>query len=736
VTAAWEQHRRPGDRVAGASAVTPSTETLLRQVVGGNPDHYQLEAAAAIDRHQSVVVSAPTGSGKTAVAEHAVARVLAAGGKAFYTTPLKALSNQKYLQLRARYGEQVVGLLTGDVSHRGEAPVVVMTTEVLRNMLFGSSPLLNGLGLVVLDEVHYLQDPARGSVWEEVVILLPPEVTLVCLSATVANADQLGAWIEAVHGPTAVVVETQRPVALHHHLAVGRRGQDAVDLLPVLRGGSLHPEAARLDQRVSRLARQPGGFRRSPLVTPRRTELVEALAARAMTPAIVFIFSRAACEDAVAQCVGEGIRLTTPEQRAEIRRRCEEHTEGLPDDELAVLGYGPWSAALEAGVGAHHAGLIPAFRETVESCFADGLLGVVFATETLSLGINMPARTVVVERLTKVRSEGRSALTAGEYAQLTGRAGRRGIDPVGHAVVPWSPHVLAADVGRLAVRPPAALQSSFRPTYNLACNLVRRYPKNQVHSIVDRSFAQFLDQRHHRRLAGRLDRMIALLDRWGYVDRARWSTTDRGEVLGRISHECDLLVAEACTSGVFDDLDPPALAATVSLCSFEHRLGRSRSAGEVPGPARRAVAELLELAEQLHADEVGHDIPASRSPDAGFADAAWHWARRRPLHRVLERCELAPGDFVRHVRLLSDLLRQLAVVAPEQRTRAVAAEAARELERGVAATALPEPVGADEPLGAGASVVVGGAVDASEAAADGGPGAPAATVRLLLPPSP
>jgi len=669
---------------------TPPCAVLLRQIVGGEPDAYQLEAAAAVDDGRSVVVSAPTGAGKTAVAEHAVARARQAGRKAFYTTPLKALSNQKFSQLRARHGPEAVGLLTGDISFQSDAPVVVMTTEVLRNMLFAGSPLLQGLGLVVLDEVHYLQDPYRGSVWEEVVILLDPGVTLVCLSATVANADQLGQWIEVVHGPTAVVVEERRPVELRHHLAVGRRGQGTVDLLPVLRNGALHPEAARLDQRVARLARQPGGLRRSPLVVPRRTELVEELAARAMVPAIVFIFSRAACDDAVEQCLAEGIRLTTADQRQEIRRRCEEHTDGLPDDELAVLGYGPWSTALEAGLASHHAGLIPAFRETVESCFADGLLGVVFATETLSLGINMPARTVVVERLTKVRSEGRSALTSGEYAQLTGRAGRRGIDPVGHAVVPWSPHVLAADVARLATRPPAALRSSFRPTYNLAANLVRRYPRQQVHGILDRSFAQFLDQRHHQRLAGRLDRMLALLDRWGYVDRGAWTTTWRGELLRRVYHECDLLVAEACASGMLDDLDPPAMAAAVSLCSFETRAGRGRQAPEVPAPVRETTAALTALAGRLHHDEQRFDLAPTRQPDPGFADAAWRWARRQPLERVLHRSQLAPGDFVRNVRLLCDLLRQIGLIAPSVTTRQVAMDAAHRLERGVVAAMGPD----------------------------------------------
>ncbi|MGA2037524.1 MAG: DEAD/DEAH box helicase, partial [Acidimicrobiales bacterium] len=407
--------------------------------LGFQLDPFQVKACDALDTGSSVLVSAPTGSGKTVVADYAVARAVAGNRKAFYTTPLKALSNQKFAELSAVYGRERTGLLTGDVSHRPDAPVVVMTTEVLRNMFFARAPLLNGLGLVVLDEVHYLQDPYRGAVWEEVIVLAPPEVVMVCLSATVSNAEELGAWLSSVRGPTEVVVELRRPIRLRNHVAIAERRTREVDLVPVLGEGRAHPRAVALDERVARMARRPGGLRHSRLVTPRRTEMIDALAQRKMLPAIVFIFSRAACDQAVAQCLTDGLRLSTPAQREEVRRRCESHTEGLPDEELSVLGYGPWSAGLEAGIASHHAGLIPAFREAVEDCFSSGLVGVVFATETLSLGINMPARTVVIERLSKVREHGRAGLTSGEYAQLTGRAGRRGLDSVGHAVTLWTP---------------------------------------------------------------------------------------------------------------------------------------------------------------------------------------------------------------------------------------------------------------------------------------------------------
>ena len=656
--------------------------------LGFDPDPFQLAAFDALDAGRSVLVSAPTGSGKTAVADYGVALARAAGRKAFYTTPLKALSNQKFGELAAAYGADQVGLLTGDVSHRADAPAVVMTTEVLRNMLFARAPVLRGLGTVVLDEVHFLQDPYRGSVWEEVIILLPPEVTLVCLSATVSNAEELGAWIRSVRGPLDVVVERRRPVELRNHVALAEKGTRRVEVLSLLEDGKLTARATALDDRVQRLRRRGEGLRHSRLATPRRTELVEALGDLRMLPVIVFIFSRAACEDAVGQCLADGLRFTTSEQRREIRRRAEAHSEGLADDELGVLGYGRWLVGMEAGIAPHHAGMVPAFREAVEDCFAAGLLQVVFATETLALGINMPARTVVVERLMKVRQHGRSGLTSGEYAQLTGRAGRRGLDVVGHAVVPWGPTVSMAELAALATSPAPELTSSFRPTYNLAVNLVRRYAADQAHVLLDRSFAQFRDQRHRPALSRRLDRALGLLDRWGHVDREAWQLTDRGALLARIYHESDLLVAEALSEGIFDGLAPPVLAGVVSGCTFEAR-NRWRPERRLARPLVGPLGRLEACGERLRADEEASRLPPTRAVDTGFAEVAFAWAGGRRLEQVLERAELAPGDFVRNAKQLVDLLRQLALVAAPA-TAAAARAAADGMLRGVvAASAVP-----------------------------------------------
>lgn len=471
-------------------------------------DRYQIEALDALDAGQSVLVAAPTGSGKTLVAEYALAGALAIGAKAFYTTPLKALSNQKFADLTRAHGPAQVGLLTGDNSINGDAPIVVMTTEVLRNMIYAGSETLAGLRYVILDEVHYLQNPYRGAVWEEVIIHLAAEVDLVCLSATVSNAEEFAAWVQTVRGETRAVIEERRPVELQNLYLVGERGTDDLHLLPTFVRSDTgeprpNPEASRLDSpRVRSGGRRP--TRR--LRTPGRVETVARLTAADMLPAIEFVFSRAGCDQAVDQCLAAGVRLTDRDEASEIQRIAEAHTARLAGEDLRVLGYGAWLAALVAGVSAHHAGMVPPMKEAVEEAFAAGLVKMVFATETLSLGINMPARTVVIEKLSKFTGERHEFLTPGEYTQLTGRAGRRGIDETGYAVVCWSPFVPFDQVAGLASRRTHALRSSFRPTYNMAANLVRRYDAAEAHHLLNLSFAQFHADRDVVSLERQLER--------------------------------------------------------------------------------------------------------------------------------------------------------------------------------------------------------------------------------------
>jgi ATP-dependent RNA helicase HelY len=500
---------RPGE------AVDRPELAAFRRLYDFDFDDFQLTACAAVEDGHGVLVAAPTGSGKTVIGEFAVHLALAEGRKCFYTTPIKALSNQKYADLVARYSAARVGLLTGDNSINGEAPIVVMTTEVLRNMLYAGSLTLGGLGYVVLDEVHYLADRLRGAVWEEVIIQLPESVQVVALSATVSNAEEFGEWLEQVRGGTAVVVDEVRPVPLSQHMLVGRRLYDLFSSR-----GAVEPELRRATQRYLTADRRPvrGGAARGEGAaryrTPSRPDVVERLDAAGLLPAITFIFSRAGCDAAVRQCLVAGLRLTTPEEATEIGRIVAARTAGLAEADLAVLGYADWLAALRRGIAAHHAGLLPTFKEVVEELFTAGLIRAVFATETLSLGINMPARTVVIEKLDKWNGEHHAELSAGEYTQLTGRAGRRGIDVEGHAVVVWHPALDPAAVAGLAGTRTYPLNSSFRPTYNMAVNLVGQVGRARAARLLESSFAQFQADRgvvELAREAARLRAQIAAL---------------------------------------------------------------------------------------------------------------------------------------------------------------------------------------------------------------------------------
>jgi ATP-dependent RNA helicase HelY len=884
-----------------------AVRSAFAESLGFRMDPFQLASLDALDAGSSVVVAAPTGSGKTVVAEYAIARALAEGHKVFYTTPLKALSNQKYGDLVRRHGAGHVGLLTGDNAINGDAPVVVMTTEVLRNMIYAGSGALQGLRYVILDEVHYLQNAYRGPVWEEVIIHTPPQVDLVCLSATVSNAEELADWIRTVRGDTAAIIEERRPVELHNLYLLGDRGSEQLLLFPTLVDGRPNPEASALD---SKTLRHPGqqGRPRGRLFTPRRPEVVELLADADMLPAIYFIFSRAACDDAVTQCGREGLRLTTPEERRQIRAIAEAHVETLSDDDLRVLDYNSWITGLESGFAAHHAGMVPPFKEAVEACFAAGLVKVVFATETLSLGINMPARSVVIEKLTKFTGERHEFLTPGEYTQLTGRAGRRGIDEVGYAIVLWSPFVPFDQVAGLAGTRTYALTSSFRPTYNMAANLVRRYPPDVAHHLLNLSFAQYradsdvvrleaqlertreavteaqaaahcergdieeyrallrasedpgrhrpaftgdvlaaLDkvkpgdvlvvpggksggrvavlstsrrrggdlrvraittdrrmlslgpkdfpappravarielpapyapnnagfQRHvasalqaarlredglvglhgpgrgprggsrgheamaaaeaaaahpvagcpdarrhlraadraerlardaerlERRIRGRteslarqFDRVLRVLEAWGYVDG--WALTSAGQRLARTYHEADLLVAECLHQGVLDGLDPPELAAVASVFTYEAR-GQNEAAAAFPTAESKERWEAVEhLAGELNSAEEEAGLPLTRPPEPGFMSLAYGWAAGGDLEALIEGAEVSGGDFVRNVKQLVDLLRQLGEVSPDPATAATARSAADRLFRGVVAASAAVSV-VDQP---------------------------------------
>ncbi|HMA47120.1 MAG TPA: DEAD/DEAH box helicase [Frankiaceae bacterium] len=510
------------------SAPAGTTRSALEGFAAGYPfglDPFQREACAALEAGEGVLVAAPTGAGKTVVGEFAVHLALHERRKCFYTTPIKALSNQKHADLVGRYGEETVGLLTGDTSRNGDAPVVVMTTEVLRNMLYAGSDTLRGLGYVVMDEVHYLSDRFRGAVWEEVIIHLPQQVRLVSLSATVSNAEEFAEWLVTVRGHTKVIVEEHRPVPLWQHVLADRT---MYDLFVDEAQTEVNPELLRLAREEARSTdgRRPGrGRPRLRVWVPGRPEVVERLDREGLLPAITFVFSRAGCDAAVQACLRAGLRLATPQERERIRAHVRARTADIPDEDLRVLGYWEWIEGLERGIAAHHAGMLPTFKEIVEELFVRGLVKAVFATETLALGINMPARSVVLEKLSKWNGETHADITPGEYTQLTGRAGRRGIDVEGHAVVLWQPGFDPLAVAGLASTRTYPLRSSFRPSYNMAVNLVGHVGRENARTLLESSFAQFQADRAVVGLARQVRRNLDALD--GY--RAAMSC-ERGSV--------------------------------------------------------------------------------------------------------------------------------------------------------------------------------------------------------------
>ncbi|MET1060282.1 MAG: DEAD/DEAH box helicase [Nocardioides sp.] len=553
-------------------------------------DDFQVRACHEVEEGRGVLVAAPTGSGKTIVGEFAVHLAMETGRKCFYTTPIKALSNQKFQDLVKRYGPENVGLLTGDNSINGEAPIVVMTTEVLRNMLYAGSRTLIGLGYVVMDEVHYLADRMRGAVWEEVIIHLPESVSVISLSATVSNAEEFGEWLAEVRGDTTTIVEEVRPVPLFQHVMVGKSLHDLFDDEEDLAQAGFAQEGAKVNPHLLKVARddfatsrlkdrrdkkgqrgrgqRPQGRR---MYLPSRYDVVSRLDAEGLLPAIVFIFSRVGCDAAVTQCLQANLRLTTPAERDEIYAFVEERCKHLPDDDLHVLGYHEFLDGLTRGVAAHHAGMLPTFKECVEELYLRGLCRVVFATETLALGINMPARTVVLEKLSKWNGEAHVDLTPGEYTQLTGRAGRRGLDVEGHGVVLWEPGMNPKEVAGLASTRTYPLRSSFRPSYNMAVNLVTQFGRDRARELLESSFAQFQADKAVVGLARQLRKSEDALD--GYREaaqchlgdfmeyaalRRRLSDAEKGAARARKTDRRDEVVESLSRLKPGDVIDVPA----------------------------------------------------------------------------------------------------------------------------------------------------------------------------------
>lgn len=586
--------------------------------------------------------------------------------KAFYTTPIKALSNQKYHDLVAEYGESHVGLLTGDTSINSEANIVVMTTEVLRNMIYERSTTLDALRYVILDEIHFLGDRFRGQVWEEVIIHLPQRVKIVGLSATVSNVEDFGAWIESVRGSTALVLSEKRPIPLDQSVLVQpskSREPEIFDLYQqtaddsTQRGKKKSSKASRrprvnpeLLSRIHELDRQSekrdprkrshkGSLRDSQRrgnvahrFTPARWAVVDELDYLDLLPGIYFIFSRAGCDAAVQQCLRAGLELTTDDEARRIRQIADEMVTGtMSTEDLKTLHYSSFRFALEQGFASHHAGMVSLFREIVEKVFEEGLIRVVFATETLALGINMPARSVVIEKLQKFDGVDHVPLTPGEYTQLTGRAGRRGIDVIGHAIVvdhsAFDPTALAA----LSSRRVYPLHSQFSPSFNMAVNLLNVHDYEMARHTLDQSFAQW---------------------------EANESSTELESSL--VTLQTALAQYEesfACSHGDFKEF----MLLRSRLTDLERGERRHIKHAEYPTEKARkaALAKVDDLIAQTRERERNH--PCSGCPD--LADhLRWgnRWLReRKELQRLQSRYESRTGVVSRRFDLICSVLRQL-----------------------------------------------------------------------------
>ena len=448
-------------------------------------DPFQIEAIEKLEAHDGVLVSAPTSSGKTVIADYAIFRALQTDTRAIYTTPLKALSNQKYRDYRRRHGDGDVGLVTGENTINPLAPVVVMTTEILRNLIYEDPDRLQRVRYVILDEVHYIDDFPRGAVWEEIIIQAPRHIKFIGLSATISNFQEVAEWMSQQRGDIATVSVTRRPVELRLWLAVRNEFYPLLD-----QQGGIPRETRHAAQ-----AEDSTDFRLSQLRRPPENDLlpvVERLRSREFVPAIYFIFSRRGCREALARCAGHGFDLTTSAEKAEIDTLVKVRLEQIQDRDEAELYLDLLDReTLRRGLAMHHAGLLPYVKELVEELFQRGLIKVVFATETLSLGIHMPARACVVSSFTKFDGRDFAPLTSGELTQLMGRAGRRGIDPIGHGVILKEPDVDIGTIFEAATGEEMTVESKFAPTYNMALNLLRYHRPDEVDVLMERSFGQF-----------------------------------------------------------------------------------------------------------------------------------------------------------------------------------------------------------------------------------------------------
>jgi ATP-dependent RNA helicase HelY len=484
----------PGD---GKSASPDVSRSSFHALYPFPLDPFQEEAIALLERGESVMVAAPTGTGKTVVAEYAVHAAFARRARVMYTTPIKALSNQKFRDLRARY-DDAVGLLTGDVTVNPRAPILVMTTEVVRNMLIQAPWEMDTVDAIIFDEIHFLADPERGTTWEEAIILCPEHIQLVCLSATVSNAQEIAAWISRTHRPIQLITHDERavPLALYYyldgalHLVIDRTGRQVADFPDIggeqrrtFRGQSWEEDALDMQQERDE---------------PTPTEIVLTLQRQELLPAIYFQFSRKDCEVWAQHAAAAGVDFATGEKAAAIDAIVAAHLHLLATEDHQLAQVAQIVRLARRGIGYHHAGLLPILKQLVETLFTRGLIGVVYATDTLALGVNMPARTCVIGRLSKWDGRRRRPLIPNEFQQMSGRAGRRGMDALGHVVTPYSPRVSFTEMLQIATGPLHPVRSGFSVRYNTVLNLWDPPAGERVRQLLSQSLLQYQTNRRVR----------------------------------------------------------------------------------------------------------------------------------------------------------------------------------------------------------------------------------------------
>ena len=618
----------------------PSLIEAFQATLPWTLDPFQVEAIEKLESHHGVLVSAPTSAGKTVIADYAIFRALQTDTRAIYTTPLKALSNQKYRDYRRLHGEGYVGLVTGENTINPLAPVVVMTTEILRNLIYEDPERLHRVRYVILDEVHYIDDFPRGAVWEEIIIQAPGHMKFIGLSATISNFQEVADWMSVQRGDVATVSVTKRPVELRLWLSVRNAFYPLLDEHGSISRAARHAAQVEdsADFRLSQLRRAPEND-----LLP----VVERLRQQEFLPAIYFIFSRRGCREALARCAAHGFDLTTDHEKAEIDELVKQRLDQIGDRDEAELYLDLLDGeTLRRGLAMHHAGLLPYLKELVEELFQRGLIKVVFATETLSLGIHMPARACVVSSFTKFDGRDFATLTSGELTQLMGRAGRRGIDPIGHGVILKEPDVDIGAIFEAATGEEMTVESKFAPTYNMALNLLRYHQPEDVDLLMERSFGQYQKDVARQDLDVRL---ANLRQRLADVTAARFAA------------EGD----PCCTEKTFSSF----LRAEESLASLrarmrhlrrEHYRGRGRRRrGATRGSGGETLADLKEELQRWQ--HRLNRLPCRKCPF--LAEHRAHHAEVRDLQariRASEHdAERSQGEYRRKMHALRDVLEEL-----------------------------------------------------------------------------